>query len=218
MGHHIQPARYHLRKGDIDTVFIAVDRNQCTGTHAPSNEANHIALASMGHTLIVANLPYGDYALMTPHMTDIMKRRGKKLRKLDFAGAIDRVIDRKGSIAELAQNLCSTREEHERFHTEYTLAQQCGAEFYILCEDDHIRCIDDVERWVNPRISQYYCRKAMEQKGFHFKHPLPSQPPVNGVRLAKTLRTIESKYNVHFVFCTPQEAPTYITRILSGEL
>lgn len=199
-------------------MFIAVDRNQTTGAHEPSNRANHNALACMGHTLIVTNLPYGDYALMTPHMTDIMKRRGKKLRRLDFAGAIDRVIDRKGSVAELAQNLCSTREEHERFHTEYTLAQQCGAQFYVLVEDDHIRCIDDVERWVNPRISQYYCRKAMEQKGFHYKHPLPSQPPVNGVRLAKTLRTIESKYNVHFVFCTPQEAPAAIVGILSQSL
>ena len=169
----------------------------------------------MGHTLVPTLLPYGDYSLMTPAMTDTMKRRGSKLRKLDYAGIIPTVVDRKANLSEVAQNLCSGKDEHARFINEVIVARQCGAQVYILVEDDRIRCIDDVEKWQNPRISDYYKRKALEEKGWHFQRPLPTHPPVSGAQLAKTLRTVEERYGARFIFCTPQEAPAAIVGLLT---
>lgn len=169
----------------------------------------------MGHTLVTTVLPYGDYAVMTPAMTDTMKRRGSKLRKLDYAGLITTVVDRKASMSEIAQNLCSGKAEHSRFINELVVARQCGAHVYVLIEDDSIKNIDDVERWQNPRISEYYKRRALEQQGWHFQRPLPAHPPVSGKQLAKTLRTVESKYGVRFEFCTPQQAPSAIVYLLT---
>lgn len=196
-------------------MFIAVDKNQFTGSHEASNAPNHAALEKMGHTLVPTVLPYGDYALMTPDMTDIMKRRGEKLRRWDYMGSIPVVIDRKGGMSEIAQNICSGKEEHERFINEAFLASRCGARFYVLIEDDTIRTLDDVEKWQNPRITEYYRNKAREQKGWQFKRPLPSQPPVNGKSLAKAMHTISEKYNVNFAFCTPQQAPSAIEYLLT---
>lgn len=197
-------------------MFIAVDRNQCTGTHLQSNISNHRALEALGHTLVPTILPYGDYSLMTPAMTDTMKRRGTKIRKLDYAGIIPAVVDRKASMSEIAQNLCSGKDEHARFINEIVVARQCGAQVYILVEDDHIRTISDVEHWQNPRISEYYRRRALEQQGWHFQRPLPAHPPVNGAQLAKTLHTVEERYGARFVFCTPQEAPAAIVGLLTS--
>lgn len=196
-------------------MFIAVDKNQVSGSHEPSNRPNHERLIAMGHTLVPTLLPYGDYALMTPTMTDTMKRRGTKIRKLDYAGIIPAVVDRKASVSEIAQNLCSGKDEHSRFINECIVARQCGAQVYILVEDDRIRCIDDVEKWQNPRLRQYFCQKAMEKQGYHYQRPLPQHPPVSGAQLAKTLRTVEERYGAHFIFCTPQEAPAAIVGLLT---
>lgn len=196
-------------------MFIAVDKNQYLGSHEASNAANHAALEHMGHTLVQTLLPYGDYALMTPAMTDTLKRRGSKFRRWDYVGMIPTVIDRKSGMVELAQNLCSSKEEHERFHNEYRIARNCHCNFYVLVEDEKIRCIDDVEHWINPRSQQYFYQKAMEKRGYHYQRPLPSQPPVSGKQLAKTLRTVEEKYGVRFAFCTPQEAPSAIEYLLT---
>lgn len=215
MGHHIQPARYHLRKGDIDTVFIAVDKNQLSGAHEKSNAPNHMGLEQLGHTLVPTVLPYGDYAVMTPQMTDIMKRRGAKLRRWDYMGSIPVTIDRKANVSEIALNIASGKEEHERFINEAFLANRCGARFYVLIEDDHIRSVDDVEKWQNPRAQQYYYQRAMEQKGFKYQRPLPQHPPVNGKSLAKAMRTISYRYGVNFAFCTPQQAPSAIVYLLT---
>ncbi len=196
-------------------MFIAVDKNQFSGSHEQSNRANHDGLKALGHTLVTVLLPYGDYARLTPEMTDIMTRRGNKMRRLDLAGSISTVIDRKANVSELAQNMCSTAEEHERFHTEYTLARQCGCRFFLLVEDDHIRSLDDLEQWENPRRKRWEHWKEMESKGYTLKRPLPKRPPVDGKALAKALRTIEERYGVKTYFCTPQEAPSAIAYLLT---
>ena len=196
---------------------IAVDKNQVqAGSHYKSNFRNHRAMEKMGHELVITVLPYGDYCEVTDKISDIISRRGNKLKKLDFAGAIKVSVDRKGSISEIAGNLCSSSREHERFHNEYALAQQCGCKFYILIEDDAVTSLDELEKWENPRAKRYYQLKAYQAKGGKLKRQLPKQPPVSGKRLASSLRTVEREYGAKVVFCKPEDAAQRIVEILKG--
>ena len=45
---------------------------------------------------------------------------------------------------------------------------------------------------------------------------LPKQPPASGKKLAKALRTMETKYGVKFLFCKPKDAAARIVEILKG--
>ena len=55
--------------------------------------------------------------------------------------------------------------------------------------------IDEVEKWVNPEL-QY------------------RQTAVTGDRLAKSMRTMEQRYGVRFMFCHPDNAADVILKLL----
>lgn len=105
-------------------------------------------------------------------------------------------VDTKASISEIAQNIGGTREEHQRFIREVKLAQEIGTQLYILVENtDGINTVEDVIRWTNPRTE--YSPKCIQ-----------------GPRLAKAMRTIESRYGCTFMFCHPDEAAETIIDLL----
>ena len=105
-------------------------------------------------------------------------------------------VDTKENMAEIAQNIGGTREEHQRFIREVKLAQEIGTQLYILVENtDGINTIEDVIRWTNPRTE--YSPKCIQ-----------------GPRLAKAMRTIESRYGCVFMFCHPDEAAETIIDLL----
>ena len=196
---------------------IAVDKNQVQkGSHARSNGYNHRRLRDMGHELVPIPLPFGDYAELTEEMQETIDRRGAKLKKADLVGDIKVAVDRKNSIDEICGNVCSTTKAHERFRDECILAQKCGCKFVILVEDDEVKSLDDLERWVNPREKKYFVMKARQDKGCKLKYPLPKQPPASGKKLAKALRTMREKYGIEVVFAKPKDAARVMVELLTG--
>ena len=195
---------------------IAVDKNQLQkGSHAQSNAYNHRMMERAGHTLVALPLPFGDYAELTEEMQRGIERRGDRLKKIDLVGDIKIAVDRKNSIDEICGNVCSTTKAHERFRDEVILAQKCGCKFYVLIEDEKVTNLDDLEHWQNPREKKYFYYKALMAQGKKLRMILPKQPPASGKKLAKALRTMETKYGVEFVFCKPEDAAQRIVELLT---
>ena len=195
---------------------IAVDKNQLQkGSHAQSNAYNHRMMERAGHTLVALPLPFGDYAELTEEMKRGIERRGDRLKKIDLVGDIKIAVDRKNSIDEICGNVCSTTKAHERFRDEVILAQKCGCKFYVLIEDEKVTNLDDLEHWQNPREKKYFYYKALMAQGKKLRMILPKQPPASGKKLAKALRTMETKYGVEFVFCKPEDAAQRIVELLT---
>ena len=148
---------------------IVEDTRQQAGRH----ELKHRAFAAHGDVLTRCALPVGDYALF-PRVS----------------------VDTKASMAEIAQNIGGTEKEHARFRRELIRAKENGCHLYILVEnEEQIRTIDDVTRWVNPRL-------------------IDNPRAITGDRLAKAMRTMQSKYGCTFVFCSPEQAAGLIYAIL----
>ena len=133
----------------------------------------HAAWQAHGDQIFRCALPCGDYAL-PPAVA----------------------VDTKASMLEIAQNIGGTTEEHERFRRELIRAREMGTHLYILVENDEgVRCLADVLRWVNPRL-------------------IDSPKVITGDRLAKAMRTMELRYGCNFVFCRPEESACVIYKIL----
>lgn len=148
---------------------IVEDSRQHKGCH----ELKHHAWSERGDQLFRCALPCGDYAL-PPAVA----------------------VDTKANMAEIAQNIGGTTEEHNRFRRELIRARDMGTHLYILVENDEgIRSLADVMRWTNPRL-------------------IDSPKAITGIRLAKAMRTMELRYGCNFVFCPPECAAAYICKIL----
>lgn len=103
-------------------------------------------------------------------------------------------IDRKHNLLELCQNVC---QDHSRFTAELLRAKEYGIKLVFLVEHGRgIKTLDDVRRWDNPRLS---------------KSPLA----VSGERLYKILATLEKHYDTKFYFCTKQQTPKELIRLLT---
>ena len=195
---------------------IAVDKNQLQkGSHEKSNAYNHLILERMGHELIGVKMPYGDYAEYTESVHEVIERRGNKYTKMDLAPRVRIAVDRKNSIGEICGNVSSKSAEHGRFRDECIRAQDNGCRFYVLIEDEKVKNLDDLEKWENPREKKYFVMKARQAKGYKIKYPIAKQPPASGKKLAKALRTMETKYGVEFVFCKPEDAAQRIVELLT---
>lgn len=104
-------------------------------------------------------------------------------------------IDRKQNLGELVGNFC---QQHERFRKECTRAQESGVKLVFLIEHGgKIKSIDAVEYWRNPRLSI-------------------SPYAVSGPRLARMMRTYQSKYGVEWQFCQKSQTGKRIIEILSA--
>lgn len=105
------------------------------------------------------------------------------------------VIDRKQNLTELCGNVC---QQHERFAAELKRAQENGIKVVILCEHSrNIRSLEDVKKWVNPRLKT-------------------SPKAVSGEQLWKILSTMGKRYNVDFIFCSKEQTGRKIIEILGG--
>lgn len=115
----------------------------------------------------------------------------------DYAYPPGIAVDTKENMQEIAMDLGA---DHERFRQECILAQKAGSKLYILIETewDDIRSVEDVHLWYNPRL--IISRKAM-----------------TGQTLEKTMKTMNKRYGVKFMFCRPEEAAETIIKILNGD-
>ena len=112
-------------------------------------------------------------------------------------------VDTKKDCSELYSNLIT---QHDRFKSECELAQECGIQLYILVENENgIKCIDDILKWKNP---QYIVWLSKQRRGIKCKEP------VKNLQLLKIMKTMESRYGVKFVFCSPYESPRKILSLL----
>ena len=104
-------------------------------------------------------------------------------------------IDRKQSLSELYCNLC---QDHARLAAEMTRAQDAGIELIFLIEHGgSIKTIEDVKNWNNPRLKV-------------------SPYAWDGLRMYKTMLTVQGKYGVRFEFCTKAQTGKRIIEILNG--
>lgn len=106
-------------------------------------------------------------------------------------------VDTKAGMAEIAQNIGGSREEHERFRNELKLARACRCVLFVLIEnEDGITKLEDVRTWQNPRRNV-------------------SPKAINGPRLERAMRTMAERYGVRWAFCRPEEAAGIIKQILT---
>ena len=120
-------------------------------------------------------------------------------------------IDTKKDIQELVSDICG--KQHERFRAECQRAQESGIKLIILTENvgghirnniiqPTIRSLDDLHLWKNPRL--------FIMSGGKQKYPKATR----GISLQKACMTMQAKYGVEFLFCTPQESGRRIMEIL----
>ncbi len=103
------------------------------------------------------------------------------------------VIDRKQNLQEVIGNVTH---DHLRFKAELERAKDAGIHVVILVEHSSaIKCIDDIRFWHNPRLKT-------------------SPKATNSETLIKILKTMESVYDVEFMFCSKKETGYKIIEIL----
>lgn len=186
-------------------MIIGVDKAQQAGKH----DLKHSDLEKLGHELIHIPIPVGDYIEITPKLAEVIKRRGDKLKKMDLIGDIDVSVDTKKDCNELYQDLI---QDHARFSDSCFLAQNNNIQLYILVENkDGVTSLDTIGRWKNEISWKRYfgAKKRAEKAGK--KAP---RPPVSPTQLMKIMWTMQEKYGVKFLFCTPEETGSKIAELL----
>ena len=123
-------------------------------------------------------------------------------------------IDTKKDIQELVSDICG--KDHERFRDECIRAQEAGIQLIVLVENiggkvgrgeiynPTITKLEDLHEWKNPRLFIFVGGKQ--------KYPRATR----GVTLQKACMSMELKYGVKFLFCTPCESAEKIVELLKG--
>lgn len=196
-------------------MIILEDMGQKTEKHITKNQWFY----EHGIEVMRVPLPVGDYIVADERTMDVLERkakRGKKPKKLDFLGTYSMAVDTKENIGEIVNNICG--KAHDRFRDECILAQNNGVLLYILVEnEDGVTCLEDLKQWQNPRLQRYEKIQQMHNLGKWLRVKLPMKPPTSGITLAKCMITMEKKYGVKFLFCTPSEAGEKVFRLLEND-
>ena len=184
------------------------------GQQAKKHELKHLYFESHGIYWERYPLPVGDYILANEAVHDVISRKQKRgidVKKMDFLGTYNVAVDTKKDIQEIIGNICG--KEHSRFRDECIIAQNNKIKLYVLIENnDNVKCIDDLNYWDNPRIKmQKWITTLSGERRKVLKYP----DATKGVTLAKAMRTMESKYGVKYLFCTPEEAGAMILELLN---
>ena len=140
--------------------------------------------------------------------------RRQKLSTGDYIIAPKISVDTKQGMGEVYGNLV---QDHDRFRAECVRAQEDGTTLWILIEnEDGLTCLDDVERWQNPRVDEYYSKYsfalAARKHGKQIKIP---SPPVPNKRLVRMMETMSERYGVRWVFCRPDQTGEMIIKLLT---
>lgn len=150
-------------------MHILEDSRQQVGKH----ELKHKDFEAAGDCILRSKIPFGDYCL-PPRVA----------------------VDTKADMAEIAQNIGGSTQEHNRFRNELKLAKEYGCQLFVLVEnEDGIEELSQVAYWQNPRLA--YSEKA-----------------INGPQLQRAMATMQERYGVVFLFCRPSEAAETIKELL----
>ena len=139
--------------------------------------------------------------------------RRQRLNTGDYILAPPVAVDTKQGMAEVYGNLV---QDHDRFKRECIRAQEDGTKLVILIENDEgMTCLDDVERWENPRVNEYYSKYsfalAARKYGKNIRIPAP---PVDNKRLIRMMTTMTERYGVQWQFCSRAETGKRVEEIL----
>lgn len=218
-------------------MVILSDKAQQNGKHVIKETywlANDVQIAYVP-------LPVGDYVLMNDKIKDVLERKasrptikGKKkvllkngniverniyeygveLKKMDFVGTYNVVVDTKKDINEIEN--CVTGRGHERFRDECILAQNNGIKLFILVENtEGIKSVEDLFGYYSQRYKRWEKVNNAHQNGKMLYVDIPKRPPVLGSTLAKAMLTMQKEYGVEFLFCTPQQAGAKVIELLT---
>lgn len=191
---------------------IIEDKAQKRGLHA----IKHNRFKQLGVELLEYPLPCGDYILVNDKVQDLLDRKAKRgiePKKMDFLGTYTKVVDTKQDIQELISDICG--KQHERFRDECILAKNNGIKLYILVENrgqtvnekkgvvnPTITNVRELHKWVNPRL--WISRNGKQL------YPTATK----GITLQRACLTMQEKYGVRFLFCTPEESADKIIELL----
>lgn len=193
-------------------MILIEDKGQQENKH----ETKHQWFERNDIDLLRHPLPVGDYILYTDEVADVIRRKEKRgidTKKMDFLGSYKICVDTKKDMQEIISNVCG--KQHPRFRDECILAQNNGIKLYVLIENnDGVRTINDVFGWQNPRMHNYNKIKYMHSIGKYQSVKLPKSSPTSGQALAKALLTMQLRYGVEFLFCSPEEAGAKILELL----
>lgn len=121
------------------------------------------------------------------------------------------VIDRKKDLLELCGNVC---QQHGRFKAELIRGIEQGIRIVILVEHGtDIQELTDVWFWENPRKHEIRWKTVNGRR----VRTVQSEKAVDGPQLYRSLKTIQDRYNVDFVFCTKEQTGRKIVEILSND-
>ena len=169
-------------------MLILIDTRQQEGKH----DTKERWFAAHGVELRRTKLYVGDYTLPTDQSI---------------------CIDTKKDIQELVSDICG--KDHKRFRAECERAKEAGIQLIVLVENrggkvgrgemynTTIRSLNELHKWSNPRL---FIMQGKKQK-----YPRATR----GVTLMKACMTMEQKYGVKFMFCTPEESAQKIVELLS---
>lgn len=155
---------------------------------------------------------------------------GVDLKKMDFVGTYNVCVDTKKDIEELINDIVGR--QHERFRDECIFAQNNGVKLYVLVENlgglipytkdiynPTIRSLDVLHTWKNPRL---FIMKASNEVIGYYKNGKPKYKRIQkypkatrGETLMKACYTMQEKYGVEFLFCTPEESAERIISLLN---
>lgn len=112
------------------------------------------------------------------------------------------VVDRKQNLAEVAYNFTDARKTTKgyssRFENEMAEAKKLGIKIVFLVEHGgQIRSIEDVPKWVNPRLQE-------------------SPMAISGERIYRKMLAFQNYYGVEFQFCSKAQTADRIIEILQG--
>lgn len=121
------------------------------------------------------------------------------------------VIDRKKDLLELCGNVC---QQHGRFKAELIRGIEQGIRIVILVEHGtDIQELTDVWFWENPRKHEIRWKTVNGRR----VRTVQSEKAVDGPQLYRSLKTIQDRYNVDFVFCTKEQTGRKIVEILNND-
>ena len=147
-------------------MLIVEDTRQKDGKH----QLKHIGFDDLGVGLLRCKLPFGDYAL-PPSVS----------------------VDTKENLEEIAQNLCGSLKERNRFIRECKAAAAAGCQLVIMVETDHEGSLLDLG--------------AIR---------LGNGMTVTGLQLHRAMTAVAGRYGVRFVLVRPEDAAGEIVNILQG--
>lgn len=190
---------------------IYVDKAQQDGKH----ELKHDYLKSKGYELVFIPLPEGDYVLEDERFEDMINdksKRNAKISKNDISFSDYISVDTKRNIQEIVGNICG--KSHERFKNECKRAMHKKVKFYVLVEnEDNVQTIDDLLHWENPRAKQ---AKWITTVSGQRRKVLAHEDATKGETLAKAMLTMQERYGVEFLFCTPEGSAQKILELLEA--